>query len=140
MTIPDGKGMFIQGLWFLSPKEALDALQQGALLVDLRSDELFEMKAFGVPESLHLPHSILSDHADELPRDRLLVLADSAGVYTKGAAAALKDRGFEQIACLNGGMLAWDQEGFPVSTDPDALLHGDCACAMRSRKDCAAQS
>jgi len=132
--------MFIQGLWFLSPQEAMDALQQGALLVDLRSDELFEMKAFGVPECFHLPHSILADHAGELPRDRLLILADSASVYTKGAGVALKVLGFEQIACLNGGMLAWDQEGFPVITDSDALLHGDCACIMRSRKGRAARS
>jgi rhodanese-related sulfurtransferase len=135
MTNPGGNGMFIQGLWFLSPPEALDAIQQGALLVDLRSDELFEMKAFGVPECFHLPHSILAARAGELPRDRLLILADSASVYTKGAAAALRDLGFERIACLNGGMIAWDQEGFPVRTDPDALLHGDCACVMRSRKD-----
>ena len=140
MIVPGGNGMFIQGLWFLSPQETLDALQQGALLVDLRSDELFEMKAFGVPECLHLPNPTLADHAGELPRDRLLVLADSAGVYIKGAAAALKDLGFVQIACLNGGMLAWDQGGFPVSTDPGALLHGDCACVMRSRKDRTIQS
>ena len=77
MTIPGGKGMFIQGLWFLSPREALDAFQQGALLIDLRSDELLEMKAFGVPEWLHLPHPVLADHAGELPRDRLLILADT---------------------------------------------------------------
>jgi rhodanese-related sulfurtransferase len=140
MTIPGGKGMLIQGLWFLSPQEVLDALQRSALLIDLRSDELFEMKAFGVPECIHLPLSILADHAGELPRDRLLILADTAGVYTKGAARMLEDLGFGQIACLNGGMVAWDQEGFPVSTDHDALLHGGCACVMRSRKDRATPS
>lgn len=127
--------MIIQGLWFLAPQEALDALRQGALLIDLRSDELVEMKAFAVPESLHLPHTVLVQHAGELPKDRFVILADTAGVYTKGAAMALRALGFEQVACLNGGMIAWDQEGFPVSTDADALLHGDCACVMRSRKD-----
>jgi hypothetical protein len=38
------------------------------------------------------------------------------------------------------GMIAGDQAGLPVSTDADALLHGDCACVMRSRKDRAARS
>ena len=127
-------GMFIQGLWFLSPQEALDALLDGALLVDLRSDELVEMKAFAVPDCAHLPHTLLSDQAQDLPKDRLLILADSAGVYTKGAAANLLTLGFKQIACLNGGMLAWDQAGMPLDTDPEALLHGECACVMRSRK------
>lgn len=130
-----GPGMLIQGLWFLSPQEALETLRQGALLVDLRSDELVEMKAFAVPESVHLPHELLPQRAGELPRERLLVLADSSGVYTKGAAAALRSLGFERIACLNGGMLAWDQAGMPLDTDPEALLHGECACVMRSRKD-----
>ncbi|MBK9794893.1 MAG: hypothetical protein IPP58_00055 [Holophagaceae bacterium] len=61
----DGKGMVIQGLRFLAPKEALDTLQAGALLVDLRSDELVEMKAFRVPETIHIPHGELSG----LPRN-----------------------------------------------------------------------
>lgn len=127
-------GMFIQGLWFLSPQEALDALREGALLVDLRSDDLVEMKAFSVPECIHIPHALLPHHSDELPKGRLLILADSSGVYTKGAAASLMASGFETIACLNGGMLAWDQAGMPLETDPEALLHGECACVMRSRK------
>lgn len=126
--------MIIQGLCFLSPQEALQELQQGALLVDLRSEELVEMKAFRVPELVILPHRTLTEHAAELPKDRLLVLADSSGVYIKGAAASLQSLGFERIACLNGGMLAWDQADMPLATDPDALLHGECACVMRSRK------
>lgn len=127
-------GMIIQGLWFLAPGEALEALEQGALLVDLRSDDLVEMKAFAVPRQLHLPHVELAEHLAELPTDQLLVLADSSGVYTKGAAALLQAAGFKQVACLNGGMLAWDQGGLPLVNDPAALLHGECACVMRSSK------
>jgi rhodanese-related sulfurtransferase len=119
---------------FLSPREALEALRQGALLVDLRSEDLVEMKAFSVPECVHIPHALLPGRAGELPKDRLLILADSSGVYTKGAASALMASGFGNLACLNGGMIAWDQEGMPLETDPAALLHGDCACVMRSRK------
>lgn len=140
MDIASERGMHIQGFWFLSPREALESLQQGALLVDLRSEELVGMKAFSVPEWVHMPHAELSARAADLPKDRLLILADSASVYTKPAATALKALGFEQVACLNGGMIAWDQESFPVNTDPDALLLGDCACVMRSRKDRSAQS
>lgn len=48
----DGKGMVIKGLRFLGPKEALELMQNGALLVDLRTDDLVEMKAFHVPEEV----------------------------------------------------------------------------------------
>ncbi|WP_394366779.1 rhodanese-like domain-containing protein [Mesoterricola silvestris] len=129
------KGKVIQGLWFLSPQEALDALRGGGLLVDLRSDELVQMQAFGVPESLHLPHPIAAEQGSDFPMDRLLVLADSSGVYTKAAAAVLMAHRYHQLALLNGGMLAWDQAGLPVATDAGSLLHGECACVMRPRKD-----
>jgi arsenate reductase len=134
MGVFGGKGMLIQGLTFISPKDALGALEEGALLVDLRTDELVEMKAFRVPETLHIPHRDLPDLLSELPSDRPLVLADTSGVFTKEAARLLLEHGFTQVACLNGGMLAWDQEGLPLDTDPEALLHGECACVMTSRK------
>ena len=134
MVTTDRKGMFIHGLWFLSPQETLEALRGGGLLVDLRSDELVQMKTFDVPGSLHLPHPIAADQINVLPHDRLLLLADSSGVYTRAAAATLKAHGYDDIACLNGGMLAWDQAGLPVATDAEALLQGECACVMRSKK------
>ena len=134
MGIFDGKGMVIQGLRFLAPKDALAVLNEGAVLVDLRLDELAEMKAFKVPETFRIPHEELSGLLSELPADRPLLLADSAGVYTKEAAHLLLDRGFAQVACLNGGMLLWDQEGLPVATDAATLLHGACSCVLRHRK------
>ena len=130
----DGRGMVIQGLRFLGPKEALSALQDGALLVDLRTDDLVETKAFRVPEAIHLPHQELPGLLSELPVNRPLLLADTSGVFTKEAAHLLLEHGFSDVACLNGGMLAWDQEGLPLVTDPEAILHGECACVMTSRK------
>ena len=130
----EGTGMVIQGLRFLSPREALRVLGKGTVLLDLRSDELMEMKAFEVPATIHVPHRDLASHLARLPLDRPLLLADSSGVFTKAAAQVLLEHGFEQVACLNGGMLAWDQEGLPVLTDPEAILHGECACVMKSRK------
>jgi len=64
----------------------------------------------------------------------MLVLADSAGVYTKEAARVLFANGFLQVACLDGGMLAWDEAGMPRVADPDAMMYGECSCVMKSRK------
>jgi len=130
----DDKGLVIQGLRFLGPPEALQSLQEGAVLLDLRSDALMEMKAFQVPTQIHVPHRELAKHLADLPQDCPILLADSSGVFTKEAAHFLLEHGFGQVACLNGGMLAWDNEGLPVVTDPEAILHGECACVMRSRK------
>lgn len=131
MAVP---GLFIQGLTFLAPAEAQEALATGALLLDLRSEDLWAMKRFAVPEALHIPHRELPQRIAEVPAGRRLVLADSSGVFLRAAAALLQARGFDQVACLNGGMLAWDQAGLPVDTDAGALLHGECACVMKSKK------
>ena len=130
----DPAGTHIQGLPFLSPKEAYDALLNGAALVDLRSDDLVEMKAFTVPDIYHIPHRSLATCLSELPKDRFLILADTSGVYTKAAAKLLLENGFSQIACLDGGMLAWDEARLPQDTDPNSMMYGECSCVMKSRK------
>jgi rhodanese-related sulfurtransferase len=134
-----GLGMTIDGLWFLSPREVQAVLGQDPLLVDLRMDELVEMKTFDVPRWIHIPHDRLAEGMADLPKDRLLILADSSGVYTKAVARELLAHGYERIACLIGGMLIWDQEGFPVRTDPDLLLNGQCPCVLKSGKGRAAK-
>lgn len=126
--------MLIQGLRFLAPREAQAALDEGAVLVDLRSEDLVAMKRFPVDMVLHLPHQELADRLPELPRDRTLLLADTSGVFIRPAAALLAAQGFTDLLCLNGGMLAWDLAGLPVVTDPEALLQGECACVMKNRK------
>ena len=127
-------GLVVNGLRFLAPRDAFEVLREGALLVDLRIDVLVDMKAFQVPYWIHIPHRDLREGAAQLPKDRLLVLADASGVYLRESAEVLKSMGFEQIACLNGGMLHWDDAGLPVGTDPDNLLNGPCPCQLKPGK------
>lgn len=128
------RGMLVNGVTFLTPREAMEAIREGAVLVDLRIEELIEMKAFPVPESIAIPHRELASQVERLPKDRLVILADASGVYVRPAAALLEARGFRQVVALNGGMLAWEDAGLPVNTDPDALLQGACPCRLRPRK------
>jgi rhodanese-related sulfurtransferase len=135
MNVFEGKGLLIRGLRFLAPREAYDILVAGeAVLVDLREDYLVAVKRFSVPGLVYVPHRDLPDVFASLSKDLPLIVADSAGVYTKDAALFLQAHRYDQVACLNGGMLAWDEAGMPVATDASALLHGDCACVMRPRE------
>jgi rhodanese-related sulfurtransferase len=129
-----GRGLLIAGTVFLSPREALEAVGRGALLVDLREPYELAMKKFDLPEVLHLPHSALCDKWASLPTDRPLVLADSVGMRSKAAARLLRDRGLPQLASLNGGMLDWDRDGLPTRTDPAEQWTGSCACQLKPRR------
>lgn len=134
MTTLESKNAPVPGLRFLAPKDALETLRNGAGLVDLRSDDLVEMKGFDVPCVFHISHRALATCLSELPKDRLLVLADSSGVYTKEAARTLLENGFTQVACLDGGMLAWDDAKLPLISDPQSMMYGECSCVMKSKK------
>ena len=105
-------GMSIDGLWFLSPREVQQVLTRNPLLVDLRMDELVEMKTFDVPQWVHIPHDHLAEGmagpAQGPPADPgrfLRRLHQGRGQGTHGP-------WFATIACLIGGMLAWDQKAF----------------------------
>jgi rhodanese-related sulfurtransferase len=104
---------------------APDAVHDGALLVDIRS-ELQRARDGVIPGALHHPRNVLewrcdpaSGHDD--PRlsadlDRRLVLVCDEGYQSSLAAATLQDLGFSRATDLVGGFRAWRDAGLPVET------------------------
>ena len=129
------QGLFINGMVHLSPREALAAIERGALLVDIREDYALVMKTFDVPGVIYISDSRLKESFDELPRDRPLILADSVGLRSREAVALLQQQGYVDVANLNGGILDWEGAGLPTKVDPQELWAGQCACRLRPRKD-----
>jgi rhodanese-related sulfurtransferase len=129
------QGLVVNGLIHLSPKEALAALEQGALLVDVREDYLVSMKGFDVREVRCLPFSRFQADFEQLPRNRPLILADAVGMYSREAAAILLEHGFPEVASLNGGISSWEDEHLPLQVDPANLLQGGCACQLKPRRE-----
>lgn len=127
-------GLACGGVIHLSPEEVLAELQDGALLVDVREDYLAAMKAFAVAGQCWLPFSRFEAGCESLPKDRPLILADAVGLYSRKAASLLLARGFTEVASLNGGISAWEDEHLPLQVDPASLLQGGCACRLAPRK------
>ena len=99
------------------PAEAC-ALQrdEDALVLDVR--EAFERRRGHVPGSVHVPLGEVAARADELPRDRPIVVHCAAGTRSAKAAAILREKGFD-ARNVAGGMIAWKREGLPVETGRD---------------------
>lgn len=129
------QGLLINGIHHLSPREALAAVERGAVLVDIREDYETGMKAFGVPGVIYLANSSLREAFDQLPNDRPLIVADSVGLRSKLAVAFLLEQGFVDVANLNGGIVDWDNAGMPTLTNLDELWTGSCACRLKPRKN-----
>jgi MFS family permease len=106
----------------LEPEAALAATTEGALLVDLRSQD--ERRREGViPGSIHIPRSVLewrvdpdsgysNPHIGGLERRLVVFCAD--GYSSSLAAASLRELGCRRATDLVGGFRGWKAAGLPV--------------------------
>lgn len=107
----------------LDPQDAAEAVERGALLVDIRS-EVQRGRDGVVPGATCHPRNVLewrldpeSGHADPDVGglDRQVVLMCDGGYQSSLAAATLQDLGFEHATDLAGGFQAWREAGLPVT-------------------------
>lgn len=103
-----------QALLSLDPHAALEALAQGAWLVDVREAHEVRRMAYGVERVLHLPLSELERRHHELPLDAELLMACAAGGRSEQAMHYLIHHGHRKVRNLAGGMAAWLAHGLPV--------------------------
>ena len=128
-----GQGLLIAGLVHLSGGEALQAARNGALFVDLRATIETDYKKFDVPEVIYIPAEELAARIAEVPRVRPVIVADSVGLRSKEAVKCLVERGFTNVANLNGGILDWEHDGLPIMVDLNKQLSGSCTCRLKPR-------
>jgi rhodanese-related sulfurtransferase len=100
-------GIYNEKMLHLTPAETKAVCEKGALLVDVREGYMNDFKRFDVPEMIYCPYSQFKDAYIQLPRDKHLVFADAAGIYSKLATAFLISKGFNQIANMAGGLIEW---------------------------------
>jgi rhodanese-related sulfurtransferase len=114
------------GLRRLQPREAVDALRGGALLVDTRPES--QRRADGeIPGALliernHLEWRLDPSSGASIPEavDRHVawIIICGEGYSSSLAAASLKDLGLLNVADVIGGFQAWRDAGLPVTTPP----------------------
>ena len=97
----------------LSVTEAAKLLSDGALLIDVRdADELAE-QSYAVKNVINIPLGELEKQLSRIPKDKLVILACQSGHRSGEAFDTLKQRGFINIANMEGGMNAWVEAGLP---------------------------
>jgi sulfate permease, SulP family len=88
---------------------------QQLLVIDVREPREFHQGHIIGSELIPLPE-LLTDGLD-LPPEQELVLVCRGGRRSQRAAAALQERGYEQVAILSGGILAWEAAGLLEAVD-----------------------
>jgi rhodanese-related sulfurtransferase len=124
-------GFISSGILNISPREAFELCDKGAVIVDVREENF---KNFDVPEILYIPISKLVQQLSELPQDKYLIFADSVGLRSKEAVVLLKNKGFMNIANMAGGIVDWERDGLPLKTNIEERLSGSCMCQLKPRE------
>lgn len=127
-------GIVSSGILNVSPREAFELVNKGALIVDVREENLRAFKSFDVPDVVYLPKSKLTEEYENLPSDRYMIFADNVGLRSKEVAIFLKEKGFEKIANMAGGIVDWERDGLPITTDISERLSGSCMCQLKPRE------
>jgi SulP family sulfate permease len=83
-----------------------------AMLLDVR--EPAEHRLAHIEGAQLMPLRELIKTADKLPQDRLLLISCRSGRRTARALFILEDMGFDRLAGLRGGILAWRAAKLPV--------------------------
>jgi rhodanese-related sulfurtransferase len=123
------------GIRNLTPRQALEQCLKGAVLVDVRDPELNRFKMMDVPEVIYCPLSMLEERYRDLPWERPMIFADSAGLHSREAVEMLmKKEAGKGIANLAGGLIEWERDGLPLIIDKSERLSGSCMCQLRPRE------
>ncbi len=86
----------------------------GPRLIDVRTPAEFETSH--IPGSYNVPLDLLREHRGEIAGhlDENVVLVCRSGQRATAAGEALRDAGLPNVAILDGGITAWESQGYDV--------------------------
>lgn len=103
----------LSGVKQVGPQDAVRLFNNDALMLDVR--ESSEFVDGHIPKSKHIPLSQLKGRLADLEKykDKPIVAVCRSGNRSGHACGILRKAGFEDVSNLSGGIMAWEQAGFP---------------------------
>jgi len=105
----------VQAFAALSASQAVRLMNQGALVIDLRSKQLYD--AGHIVDSRNVPMPELESQADALKkwRERNVITYCDTGADGASAARSLTKLGFTKVFNLQGGLNGWVKDNLPLA-------------------------
>ena len=94
--------------------ETVEAIRQNpaVFLLDVREPE--EYAAGHIPNITLIPSGEVAARLAELPRDKTIIVTCRTGNRSAQVADLLRDQGFTNAHNMIGGIVAWEEAGYPV--------------------------
>ena len=98
----------------VGPMDAVRLMNQGAVLVDVRSQAEFD--SGHILDARHVPQDQLAASAETLKKykDKVVIACCESGLRSGAAARVLQAQGFAKVVNLKGGLQAWRAESLPL--------------------------
>ena len=98
----------------VGPMDAVRLLNQGAVLVDVRSQAEFD--SGHILDAKHVPQDQLAGSAETLKKykDKVVIACCESGMRSGAAARVLQAQGFTKVVNLKGGLQSWRSENLPL--------------------------
>jgi rhodanese-related sulfurtransferase len=98
----------------VGPMDAVRLMNQGALLLDVRSQAEFD--SGHIRDARHLPQEQVGGAAETLKKykEKVIVACCESGMRSGAAARVLRTQGFTKVVNLRGGLQAWRAENLPL--------------------------
>ena len=108
----------VQAFAAVSAMQAVRLINQGALVIDLRSKALYD--AGHIVDARNVPAADLASQAETLKkwRDKNVIIYCDSGTSGASAARALVNLGFNKVFNLQGGLSAWLKDNMPLTKTP----------------------
>lgn len=92
----------------------VEAVRQnpGVYLLDVREPD--EYAAGHIPGITLIPMGEVAARLAELPRDKEIVVTCRTGNRSSQVADLLREQGFTNVHNMTGGIVAWEEAGYPV--------------------------
>jgi rhodanese-related sulfurtransferase len=119
----------------LTSKEAFEALQKGAILIDIREEFMEHFKIFDIENVEYHPMSTFPKAIENLPTGADLIFADATGVKSKPAAEMVAAKGRAGVYNLAGGLLEWERSQLPVKAFQKLKVNGRKHCEFIHKND-----
>lgn len=98
----------------VGPMDAVRLMNQGGLLLDVRSQAEFD--SGHILDAKHVPQDQLAASAEALKKykDKVVIACCESGLRSGAAARVLQAQGFTKVVNLKGGLQAWRAEALPL--------------------------
>ncbi|NOK61356.1 MAG: rhodanese-like domain-containing protein [Chloroflexi bacterium AL-W] len=86
--------------------------QPEVFVLDVR--EVDEYTAGHIPGVTHIPMNDVPARLEEIPTDKTVIVTCRSGNRSSQITTFLQDQGYTNIHNMQGGILAWQEAGYPV--------------------------